>query len=147
MRSETTALAFLGIESSLERPTVPPPRPCESPWPASHILGVDTFKFANSQNVKLSRGESAPIPYPPSSRPVARIIVCLLGPLLREIGIRSGSLNPVLIDEREEHGQRVGGVAVLHHEDGKTIEGPATILENKTADAWEGVVVDIFGKL
>jgi hypothetical protein len=146
VRSGTDPLAFLAIETSHPRPARAPQAPLGRP--SGCLLEADTFEFATAQSVKLRAGESVSIPYSLDTRPVARVLVCLAGPPLREIDVRSGTLAVDRVEERVEHGQRVGGIAVLHPLScTETAAAGSTVSNNSGEEAFEGVVADIYAKL
>jgi hypothetical protein len=143
VRSGSQSLAFLGIETSLPRPAQAPRAPLGRP--SASLLESEAYEFATAQSIRLAPGEGVSIEYRPDARPVVRVLVCLAGPPLREVEIQSGLLLPERIDEREEHGQRLGGVAVLHPVTAPDVAGPCSLISNNSADeVMEGIVCDMF---
>lgn len=143
MRSAGDPLAFLGIESALPRPAQPPTAPVGRP--SRCLFDAESFGFATAQNVRLAPGESVSVPYAASGRPVARLLVCLSGPPVREVKVRSGRVEVERVAERTEHGQRIGGVAVLHPVTAADFAGPCCLLENNSGDkVLEGILCDMF---
>lgn len=110
VHSNSSPLAFLGIETSRPRPSPAPTPPLTRPSGTLH--DCESFSFAIAQTIALLPNETLTLP-PPTPAPAARILVALAGPPVAEISFTAGGRAATTIPERHEHGQRIGGVAVL----------------------------------
>lgn len=143
VRSGAEPLAFLGVENALPRPAALPAAPVGRP--SGRLLDAESFGFATAQRLRLAPGERVSVPYGPGARPAARMLVVMSGPPLRCVEVESGEVAVDCINERFEHGQRVGGIAVLYPVGAESVAGLFCSIANASAgEVLEGVVCDVF---